>query len=181
MAAGTTLTQETWDGDPRYDAFAREYVFGNNANNASACYRKVFGASVAESHKRGCVMRRRPMMRKAIASYRAELIERWGLTREDCMQRVETLRRRAINQKDVNAALRAEEMLIKMCGYFVDHTEITIKPDLAAMKAELAQLLQADSALAGEVRSALPATDVAGLIGTGRLSDTADAQPVEVG
>ena len=79
-------------------------------------------------------------VRQRLAALRAQRIEEADLTRHEHVARLEALQERALAEGDLKAALRAEELIGRATGLYVEKHQQVESDDPAVLEAELNKL-----------------------------------------
>lgn len=113
----------------RQKKFVREFVKTNNATQAA----KSAGYSEKTAYSIGQENLKKPEIKEAIEKEQKKNAEKYEYTIENCIREFEKLKKIALERKnplgtpnpDVSSAIKAQENIGKLCGFYIEKKEIS--------------------------------------------------------
>lgn len=142
--------------------FAYHYVYGSSAADAyrHAWPKKCTGKAPKTIAQAATKVLRRPTVVTEIARIRDQFLARERMTPEQHLSNLKTLRDEAKERGHTAAAIRAEELMGKVMGFYVDRLEVSHNRSEAEILEQLKALMEADpevkAILVSRVMDALP-------------------------
>lgn len=123
---------------PRQDTFAKNVAKGGSQAQAA----RDAGYVASRSHTTGSELMLNPLVRHAVELYRASAEAKHEVTRDRVVNRIAEIGHVAFSAGDFGPALKAQELLGRALGAFVDRSQ-NINVNVDASAAQLQGLIEA--------------------------------------
>jgi len=129
-------------GNQRHEAFAGAYVRGEHAGNQRACYKAVYGRddrqAASRLRQRDDISRRIAELQDRVAQIAAEATakatEQLSITVDSLIQEADALKKAAVENKQISAAVSALTVKAKLAGLWIDHSVVRTPDPANAMR-----------------------------------------------